>query len=69
MGSPFRLSVVSRLDKNDSIIVFDKVFVPFENVFAYLAEIPICVGRCGASTNAHIRTKCLCVSHLHFLIT
>jgi 4-hydroxyphenylacetate 3-monooxygenase len=25
----------SRLDENDSIIVFDKVFVPYENVFAY----------------------------------
>jgi len=35
MGSPFDYPLSSRLDENDSIIVFDKVFVPFENVFAY----------------------------------
>jgi 4-hydroxyphenylacetate 3-monooxygenase len=34
-GSPFDYPLSSRLDENDSIIVFDKVFVPFENVFAY----------------------------------
>jgi 4-hydroxyphenylacetate 3-monooxygenase len=33
-GSPFDYPLSSRLDENDSIIVFDKVFVPFENVFA-----------------------------------
>ena len=35
MGSPFDYPLSSRLDENDSIIVFDKVFVPCENVFAY----------------------------------
>jgi 4-hydroxyphenylacetate 3-monooxygenase len=35
LGSPFYYPLSSRLDENDSIIVFDKVFVPFENVFAY----------------------------------
>src|SRR5437667_146083 len=35
MGSPFDYPLSSRMDENDSIIVFDKVFVPFENVFAY----------------------------------
>jgi 4-hydroxyphenylacetate 3-monooxygenase len=35
MGSPFDYPLSSRLDENDSIIVFDKVFVPFDNVFAY----------------------------------
>jgi 4-hydroxyphenylacetate 3-monooxygenase len=35
MGSPFDYPLSSRLDENDSIIVFDKVFVPWENVFAY----------------------------------
>jgi 4-hydroxyphenylacetate 3-monooxygenase len=35
MGSPFDYPLSSRLDENDSIIVFDRVFVPFENVFAY----------------------------------
>jgi 4-hydroxyphenylacetate 3-monooxygenase len=35
MGSPFDYPLSSRLDENDSIIVFDKVFIPWENVFAY----------------------------------
>ena len=35
MGSPFDYPLSSRLDENDSILVFDKVFVPWENVFAY----------------------------------
>jgi len=34
-GSPFDYPLSSRVDENDSIIVFDKVFVPWENVFAY----------------------------------
>jgi len=35
VGSPFDYPLSSRLDENDSIIVFDKVFIPWENVFAY----------------------------------
>jgi 4-hydroxyphenylacetate 3-monooxygenase len=35
MGSPFDYPLSSRVDENDSIIVFDNVFVPWENVFAY----------------------------------
>lgn len=35
MGSPFDYPLSSRVDENDSIIVFDKVFIPWENVFAY----------------------------------
>jgi 4-hydroxyphenylacetate 3-monooxygenase len=34
-GSPFDYPLSSRVDENDSIIVFDKVFVPWENVFTY----------------------------------
>jgi 4-hydroxyphenylacetate 3-monooxygenase len=34
-GSPFDYPLSSRMDENDSILVFDKVFVPWENVFAY----------------------------------
>ena len=34
-GSPFDYPLSSRMDENDSIIVFDKVLVPWENVFAY----------------------------------
>ncbi|HUA18078.1 MAG TPA: 4-hydroxyphenylacetate 3-hydroxylase N-terminal domain-containing protein [Bryobacteraceae bacterium] len=35
MGSPFDYPLSSRLDENDSIIIFDKVFIPYEDVFAY----------------------------------
>jgi 4-hydroxyphenylacetate 3-monooxygenase len=34
-GSPFDNPLSSRLDENDSIFIFDKVFVPWENVFCY----------------------------------
>ncbi|MBI3243634.1 MAG: Pyoverdin chromophore biosynthetic protein pvcC [Chloroflexi bacterium] len=34
-GGPFDYPLSSRVDENDSIIVFDNVFVPWENVFAY----------------------------------
>jgi 4-hydroxyphenylacetate 3-monooxygenase len=35
VGTPFDYPLSSRMDENDSILVFDKVFVPWENVFAY----------------------------------
>lgn len=35
MGSPFDYPLSSRLDENDAIFVFDKVLVPWENVFMY----------------------------------
>ncbi|WP_018634431.1 4-hydroxyphenylacetate 3-hydroxylase N-terminal domain-containing protein [Neomegalonema perideroedes] len=35
MGTPFDYPLSSRLDENDSILVFDKVLVPWENVFIY----------------------------------
>jgi 4-hydroxyphenylacetate 3-monooxygenase len=35
MGTPFDYPLSSRLDENDSILVFDNVFIPWENVFAY----------------------------------
>ncbi|PWU70908.1 hypothetical protein DK867_22305 [Ochrobactrum sp. POC9] len=35
VGSPFDYPLSSRLDENDSILVFDKAFVPWENVLAY----------------------------------
>src|ERR1019366_2433523 len=35
VGSPFDYPLSSRLDENDCILVFDKVFVPWENVFTY----------------------------------
>jgi 4-hydroxyphenylacetate 3-monooxygenase len=35
MGSPFDYPLSSRLDENDSIMVFDNVLIPWENVFLY----------------------------------
>jgi 4-hydroxyphenylacetate 3-monooxygenase len=35
VGTPFDYPLSSRMDENDSILVFDKVFVPWENVLAY----------------------------------
>jgi 4-hydroxyphenylacetate 3-monooxygenase len=35
VGSPFDYPLSSRLDENDSILIFDKVLVPWENVFVY----------------------------------
>jgi aromatic ring hydroxylase len=35
MGSPFDYPLSSRLDENDTILVLDKVLIPWENVFVY----------------------------------
>ncbi|WAC54815.1 4-hydroxyphenylacetate 3-hydroxylase family protein [Gordonia sp. SL306] len=35
MGSPFDYPLSSRMDENDTIFVFDKVLVPWENIFMY----------------------------------
>lgn len=35
MGTPFDYPLSSRMDENDSVLVLDKVLVPWENVFAY----------------------------------
>jgi two-component FAD-dependent monooxygenase len=35
MGSPYDYPLSSRMDENDSILVLDKVLVPWENVFVY----------------------------------
>jgi 4-hydroxyphenylacetate 3-monooxygenase len=35
MGTPFDYPLSSRMDENDSILIFSDVFVPWENVFAY----------------------------------
>lgn len=37
-STPFESPLSSRLDENDSILVLDKVLVPWENVFNYNAE-------------------------------
>lgn len=35
MGSPFDYPLSSRLDENDAIFIFDKVLIPWENIFVY----------------------------------
>jgi 4-hydroxyphenylacetate 3-monooxygenase len=35
LGTPFDYPLSSRMDENDAIMVFDKVLVPWENVFSY----------------------------------
>ena len=35
IGTPFDYPLSSRMDENDAILVFDKVLVPWENVFIY----------------------------------
>ncbi|ETK37179.1 4-hydroxyphenylacetate 3-hydroxylase family protein [Microbispora sp. ATCC PTA-5024] len=49
MGSPFDYPLSSRLDENDSILVLDKVLIPWENVFIYgdLGKVQMFTGRSG----------------------
>lgn len=35
MGSPFDYPLSSRMDENDTILIFDRVLIPWENVFIY----------------------------------
>jgi len=35
MGSPFDYPLSSRMDENDSVLIFDKVLIPWENVLIY----------------------------------
>jgi 4-hydroxyphenylacetate 3-monooxygenase len=35
MGSPFDYPLSSRLDENDAVFIFDKVLIPWENIFVY----------------------------------
>jgi 4-hydroxyphenylacetate 3-monooxygenase len=35
MGSPFDYPLSSRMDENDTVLIFDEVLVPWENVFIY----------------------------------
>ncbi|MFI7493670.1 4-hydroxyphenylacetate 3-hydroxylase family protein [Kocuria sp. M4R2S49] len=34
-GTPFDYPLSSRMDENDAVFIFDKVLVPWENIFAY----------------------------------
>ncbi|MDX6741596.1 4-hydroxyphenylacetate 3-hydroxylase N-terminal domain-containing protein [Actinocorallia sp. A-T 12471] len=48
-GSPFDYPLSSRLDENDTILVLDKVLIPWENVFIYgdMEKIRLFSGRSG----------------------
>jgi 4-hydroxyphenylacetate 3-monooxygenase len=49
MGSPFDYPLSSRLDENDTILVLDKVLVPWENVFIYgdIGRVQLFTGHSG----------------------
>jgi 4-hydroxyphenylacetate 3-monooxygenase len=49
MGSPFDYPLSSRLDENDTILVMDKVLIPWENVFIYgnLGKVQMFAGSSG----------------------
>ncbi|WP_243718178.1 4-hydroxyphenylacetate 3-hydroxylase N-terminal domain-containing protein [Actinomadura sp. 7K534] len=49
MGSPFDYPLSSRMDENDTVLVLDKVFIPWENVFIYgdLGKVQLFTGRSG----------------------
>ncbi len=49
MGSPFDYPLSSRLDENDTILVLDKVLIPWENVFIYghIGKVQLFTGRSG----------------------
>ncbi|MCI4061238.1 Pyoverdin chromophore biosynthetic protein pvcC [Micromonospora sp. R77] len=49
MGSPFDYPLSSRLDENDTILVLDKVLIPWENVFVYgdIGKVQTFAGRSG----------------------
>jgi two-component FAD-dependent monooxygenase len=48
-GSPFDYPLSSRLDENDTILVLDKVLIPWENVFIYgdVAKVGMFTGASG----------------------
>ncbi|ASO20923.1 4-hydroxyphenylacetate 3-monooxygenase [Actinoalloteichus hoggarensis] len=49
MGSPFDHPLSSRLDENDTILVLDRVLIPWENVFVYgdLGKVQMFTARSG----------------------
>lgn len=49
MGSPFDYPLSSRLDENDTILVLDKVLIPWENVFVYgdVGKVQLFSGQSG----------------------
>lgn len=55
LGSPFDYPLSSRFDENDSIMVFDRVLVPWENVFMYDARMAnTFMGKSGVPRALHL---------------
>jgi aromatic ring hydroxylase len=54
MGSPFDYPLSSRLDENDTILVLDKVLIPWENVFVYgdIGKVQLFTGHRGSSSGS-----------------
>ncbi|MDQ3790141.1 MAG: Pyoverdin chromophore biosynthetic protein pvcC, partial [Actinomycetota bacterium] len=53
-GSPFDYPLSSRLDENDTVMVMDKVLIPWENVFIYgdVAKVGMFTGHSGFNERA-----------------
>jgi len=53
-GSPFDYPLSSRLDENDTILVLDKVLIPWENVFVYgdIGKVQLFTGTSGFNERA-----------------
>ena len=53
-GSPFDYPLSSRMDENDTILVMDKVLVPWENVFIYgdMMKVNMFTGHSGFNARA-----------------
>ncbi|MGK3202438.1 4-hydroxyphenylacetate 3-hydroxylase family protein [Amycolatopsis sp. MEPSY49] len=49
MGRPFDYPLSSRLDENDTILVLDKVLIPWENIFVYgdIGKVRLFAGQSG----------------------
>ncbi|MGX7827295.1 4-hydroxyphenylacetate 3-hydroxylase family protein [Actinokineospora sp. 24-640] len=49
MGSPFDYPLSSRMDENDTILILDKVLIPWENIFIYgnIGKVQLFTGQSG----------------------
>ncbi|MEY9211899.1 Pyoverdin chromophore biosynthetic protein pvcC [Thermobifida halotolerans] len=54
MGTPFDYPLSSRLDENDTVLVLDRVLIPWENVFVYgnLGKLQMFTGHSGFNERA-----------------
>ncbi|MFJ4100284.1 4-hydroxyphenylacetate 3-hydroxylase family protein [Amycolatopsis japonica] len=70
MGSPFDYPLSSRLDENDTILILDKVFIPWENVFIYgdLGKVQMFAGQSGFTERFTFHGATRLAVKLEFLI-